>query len=161
MAFAPRVTYFPAMTNSRLGDAVTGAMLNRSGVGYIMLNWALMALLAAFSAAFVSYSTRAAEPFSAAAFEVAQAAGKSILVDVTAPWCPTCRKQRPIVEDLEIEHPSLVVFEVDFDSAKDVLRRFRVRYQSTLIVFKGDREVGRSTGDTDPSRVKTLVAMGL
>jgi len=50
---------------------------------------------------------------------------------------------------------------VDFDAAKDVLRRFRVQHQSTLIMFKGRTEVGRSTGDTDPNRIQALVSKGL
>ena len=101
---------------------------------------------------------RAGEPFDAKAFQASQAAGKSILVDVTAPWCPTCKQQRPIVQQIEKEHPDLVVYEVDFDSAKDVLKNFRVQYQSTLIVFKGSKEVARSTGETDPAPIRSLVA---
>ncbi len=87
-------------------------------------------------------------------------AGKSVLIDVTAPWCPTCKQQRPIVQEIEKERPSLVVYEVDFDTAKDVLKRFRVQYQSTLIMFRGASEVGRSTGETDPARIRALVAKG-
>lgn len=103
-------------------------------------------------------SVPAASQFDNKAFAAAQAAGKTILIDVYAPWCPTCRQQRPIIESVQKENPALVVFEVDFDSAKDVLKRFGVRYQSTLIVFRGATEVGRSTGDTDPNRIRALIA---
>ncbi len=108
-----------------------------------------------------SLTVQAAQPFDAKAFQQAQAAGKPILVDVTAPWCPTCKVQRPIVQEIEKSTPSLIVYEVDFDSAKDVLKRFRVQNQSTLIVFKGGSEVGRSTGDTNPATIKALVSKGL
>jgi thiol-disulfide isomerase/thioredoxin len=100
----------------------------------------------------------AGQPFDAKAFQASQAAGKSILVEVTAPWCPTCKQQRPIVEEIEKEHPDLVVYDVDFDTAKDGLRQFRVQHQSTLIVFKGEKEVARSTGETDPVPLRSLVA---
>lgn len=100
----------------------------------------------------------AAEPFDAKAFEAAQAAQKSILIDVVAPWCPTCKQQRPIVQEIEKQHPELVVYEVDFDTAKDVLKRLRVQYQSTLIVFKGSSELARSTGETDPAAIRSLIA---
>jgi thioredoxin 1 len=73
----------------------------------------------------------AGQPFDAKAFQSCQAAGKAILVDMTAPWCPTCKQQRPIVEEIK-ERPDLIVCDVDFDTAKDVLKRFRVQYQSTL-----------------------------
>lgn len=107
-----------------------------------------------------SAAAQAGQPFDLKAFQQAQSAGKSILVEVTAPWCPTCRQQKPIVQEIERERPNLVVYEVDFDTAKDVLRRFRVQYQSTLVVFKGTKEVGRSTGETEPARLRALVAKG-
>ena len=101
---------------------------------------------------------RAGEPFDAKAFQASQDAGKSILVDVTAPWCPTCKQQRPIVQEIEKEHPDLVVYDVDFDTAKDVLRQLRVQHQSTLIVFHGAKEVARSTGETDPAIIRAMIA---
>ena len=119
----------------------------------------MCALAAAVLLAF-SVVGHAAQPFDDQSFKQAQAAGKTILVDVAAPWCPTCRRQRPIVEQIEKETPNLLVYEVDFDTAKDALRHFRVRYQSTLIVFKGTEEVGRSTGETDPTRIRALIAKG-
>ena len=115
------------------------------------------ALLIAATIAMPSLAS-AGQPFDAKAFQASQAAGKSILVDVTAPWCPTCKQQKPIVQEIEKEHPGLVVYDVDFDTAKDALREFRVRQQSTLIVFKGAKEVARSTGETDPAPLHALVA---
>jgi len=100
----------------------------------------------------------AGEPFDAQAFQSAQAAEKAILVDVTASWCPTCKQQRPILQEIEKERPDLIVYEVDFDTAADALKRFRVQHQSTLIVFRGAKEVGRSTGDTAPASIRSLIA---
>jgi len=90
---------------------------------------------------------------------VAQAAEKPILVEVHASWCPTCAKQRPILAALEKtpELSDLVVFDVDFDSQKDIVRQFGAQMQSTLIVFKGKTEKGRSTGEIDPGAIKALL----
>lgn len=52
----------------------------------------------------------------------------------------------------------LLVFEIDFDSQKDVLREFNVRQQSTLIAFRGAEERGRAVGITDPAAIAALVA---
>lgn len=100
----------------------------------------------------------AGQPFDAKSFQASQAAGKSILVEVTAPWCPTCKRQRPIVDQIRKDRPNLVVYEVDFDTGKDALKQLRVQNQSTLVVFRGASEVGRSTGDTDARLIGALVA---
>ena len=108
-----------------------------------------------------AYAARAGEPQpnDPQAFATAQAAGKPILVDVHASWCPICAKQRPILASLErtTELSDLVVFDVDFDSQKDVVPQFGAQQQSTLIVFKGKGEKGRSIGETDPSAINALL----
>jgi thioredoxin 1 len=99
-------------------------------------------------------------PFTQAAFDAAKAAGKPVLVEVSAPWCPTCKAQKPILADLKAmpKFKDLVIFEVDFDSQKEILRGLKVQSQSTLVVFKGDKEVGRSTGDTKRESIEALLA---
>lgn len=99
------------------------------------------------------------EPFSAPAFEAAQRAGRPILVAVSAPWCPICRAQKPILARLAAEprFKDLVIYGIDFDSQKDLLRRFDARMQSTLIAFKGATETGRSVGETQPEWIEGLL----
>lgn len=51
------------------------------------------------------------------------------------------------------KYAGFTVYRVDFDRQKDAVRRFGVQYQSTLIVFKGAREVSRSTAQTAPGAI--------
>jgi thioredoxin 1 len=98
-------------------------------------------------------------PFTQQVFEATQHEGKPILVHITAPWCPYCAKQRPILDDLESEaaFKDLVVYNVDFDTQKDIVRAMGAQKQSTLIVFHGVVEKGRSTGDIDAGSIKALL----
>jgi len=121
----------------------------------------ISAVAAGVLAGLIAVAAQAAQPFEAASFQAAQAANKPIVLHVTAPWCPTCKAQSPTVQSLEKEKPDLVVYEIDFDSKKELLRQFGVRTQSTLIVFKGAGEVGRSAGDTDPAKIRALVGKAL
>jgi thiol-disulfide isomerase/thioredoxin len=97
--------------------------------------------------------------FDAQAFDAAQAAGKPILIEVSAVWCPICKAQKPILANLatKARFADMTLFEIDFDSQKDLLRRFNVQKQSTLIAFKGRQEVGRSTGDTNAASIEGLL----
>ncbi len=103
------------------------------------------------------------EKYTDAAFEAAQKAGKPIIVDIAAAWCPVCRVQAPIVEDLAMSDrfQAFVHLEVDFDRQKDVLRRFNAQKQSTLIVFRGNKEIGRSVGDTNRASIEAMMAKAL
>jgi thioredoxin 1 len=103
------------------------------------------------------------KPFTQAEFAAAQKDGKSILVDIFAPWCPVCRAQNPILTQLtrEPEFKDLVVLKIDFDTQKADVRAFKATSQSTLIAFKGEKETGRSVGDTNPASIATLVKSAL
>ncbi|QOZ48659.1 thioredoxin [Bradyrhizobium sp. CCBAU 53340] len=98
-------------------------------------------------------------PFTQQAFDATQHEGKPILVHIIAPWCPYCAKQRPILNNLENDpaFKELVVYTIDFDTQKDSVRAMGAQKQSTLIVFHGAVEKGRSTGDTDANSIKTLL----
>jgi thioredoxin 1 len=122
-------------------------MLSRRG---LLASFALLASIGAAVAAEL--------PFSQEAFTAAQKAGKPIVVHVYAPWCPTCRAQEPIVQKLESDpkFAGVDAFRVDFDGQKDALKALKANRQSTLIVFKGEKEVGRSVGETSPKAIADL-----
>jgi thioredoxin 1 len=101
--------------------------------------------------------------FTQAAFDAAMAKGTSILVDISAPWCPTCRAQAPIIKKLsaQAEFKDLMIFHVDFDSQMDVVKNQGAQQQSTLIVYKDGKEMGRSVGDTNADSIGKLLAQSV
>ena len=97
--------------------------------------------------------------FSQQEFEHLIKEGKPVVLDISAPWCPTCKAQKPIIDALmkQPAYKDVTLMTIDFDSAKPTLKTFKVNSQSTLIAFKGDKEVGRSVGDTTPAGLESLV----
>jgi thioredoxin-like negative regulator of GroEL len=104
-----------------------------------------------------------AVPFSAEAFKAAQASGGPILVEIHADWCPICKAQKPILDELTAnpKFKDLKIFRVDFDAMKPVVKQFGAQMQSTLIVFKGTAEQGRSVGDTKQGSIAALLDKSL
>lgn len=98
-------------------------------------------------------------PYTDQAFAASQHEGKPILVDIAADWCPTCARQEPIIDKLTADPAfrDFVVYRVDFDAQTKVVRAFGAHSQSTLIVFRGGVEKGRSTGDTNPDSIRKLL----
>jgi thioredoxin 1 len=121
----------------------------------------LLAAAAIAAASLGSFPAVAAEwkPFTQAAFTEAQKEGKPILVHIFAAWCPVCRAQKPIIEEFaaEPQYKNLVVFDLDFDAQKDDVRALGAQSQSTLIAYKGDKEVGRSVGDTNANSIAEML----
>lgn len=114
----------------------------------------LLATLALLAAGFAH-----AEPFTQEAFDNLLKAGKPTLVEVHADWCSTCKKQAPITNALLKLEPyrQISPLKVDFDKQKDALKTLRVNKQSTLIVFKNGKEVGRSLGETSQDGIENLL----
>ena len=105
----------------------------------------------------------ARQAFTPEAFAAAQPAGRPILVEVGAPWCPICRIQKIVLGPLlaQPRFQDILVLEIDFDRQKDALRQVNARVTSTLIIYRGDDEMGRSLGDTNPESVESLLTMAL
>lgn len=103
------------------------------------------------------------QAFDQAVFDALQKQGKPVLVMIHADWCPTCKAQEPILGELlkTPELQAITALRVDFDKQKAVVKGFKAQYQSTLIVFKGGKEVGRSTGDTKKDSIAALLKKAL
>lgn len=99
------------------------------------------------------------ESYAPATFAEAQAAGRIILVDVSAEWCPTCKAQEPILDELRTDEgmQDVLFVRVDFDEHKGFLQDHRIPRQSTILVFHGETEVARSIAETDRDRLRSFV----
>ncbi len=82
---------------------------------------------------------------------------------VAAPWCPICKAQKPVLARLlaEPRFAGFSAFEIDFDGDKAGLRKVGAQLQSTLILYRGGREVGRSIGEPQPEWIEDLLEKAL
>jgi thioredoxin 1 len=128
-----------------------------------VFNGAVLAALVVAAGPFASAFAGAAVPFSEEAFKAAQASNGPILVEIHADWCPTCKAQGPILDKLTADPKfrNLKIFRVDFDAMMPVVKQFGAQMQSTLIVFKGAAEQGRSVGDTKEASIAALLDKSL
>jgi thioredoxin-like negative regulator of GroEL len=103
------------------------------------------------------------EPYTQDKLDALNKSGKPALVLIHADWYPTCKAQEKILDALlpSKEFKGITTLRVDFDTQKPVVKAFGVQYQSTLIVFKGGKEVARVTGETDRERIAVLLRKAL
>lgn len=108
-------------------------------------------------------SAFARSSFSEAEFESAAKSGKTVLIEFHADWCPTCRAQEKVVNTLvgQPDFSNVIVLRVLFDTEKNLLKRFGVRQQSTLILFKDGQEVTRAVGETSADGIAGLLKQAM
>ncbi len=69
----------------------------------------------------------------------------------------------PLLQSLmqEKKFANAATFQVQYDTQRDFLKAHKVRWQSTILVFKGAQEKGRSTGDVDKASIRNLMERAL
>lgn len=95
------------------------------------------------------------------------AAGETLFVDFKASWCGTCQAQERVLNALKEENPAyeqaITFINVDWDTYKDALltSELNIPRRSTLVVLKGDVELGRIVAGTARKDIKALMDMAL
>jgi thioredoxin 1 len=120
-------------------------------------------LIAALGFFAISSNALTIDDYSPAAIKKAESAGQSYVLSFHADWCPTCKAQAKVYEQLKAD-PALknvTVYNVDYDGETELKKALKVRGQSTVIAYKGAKEVARSVADTSKDGLKQLLAKSL
>lgn len=103
------------------------------------------------------YRVAAMQPFDHQQYEAAMSDGKTVFLDFFASWCPTCRANKPVVEGEIVNHPDVVGFRVDYDTAVELKKEHSVTSQSTYILLKNGEEIRRALGSLTNSSLARLL----
>ena len=80
-------------------------------------------------------------------FDKAQSDGKVIIVSSWIKYCSSCASQMKVLEKAKNEFNNIEYFTFDVTN-KEIAKLFDVQYQTTLLIFKDNKEVYRSIGET-------------
>jgi thioredoxin 1 len=102
------------------------------------------------------------KPYTAEALAQAQQADQPLALHFHADWCPTCRAQDKVLQQLKTEPGlDLTLLVVNYDTDKALLQRFNVRGQSTLVMLHGKQERGRAAGEITPEGLRKALKLAL
>ena len=87
-------------------------------------------------------------------FKKAQSEGKVVVVSSWMKYCSSCANQMKVLQKAkkegelsDIKFDNIEYFSFDVTNS-EIANLFDVKYQTTLLIFKGDQEVYRSIGET-------------
>lgn len=94
-------------------------------------------------------------------------AGDTVFLDFKASWCTTCAAQERVLNALKAENPAyeqaITFINVDWDSYgnSELAKSLNIPRRSTLVVLKGNAELGRIVADTSRSSIQALMDTAL
>ena len=81
-------------------------------------------------------------------FNKAQSEGKVVIVSSWIKYCSSCASQMKVLNKAKNEFDNIEYFAFDVTN-KEISNLFNVQYQTTLLIFKDNKEVYRSIGETN------------
>ena len=95
------------------------------------------------------------------------AAGETVFIDFTTEWCITCATQKRTLDALRQSNPeydkNIKFVSVDFDQhgRSGIGKELKIPRRSTLVVLKGDQELGRIVAGTARKQLQGLLDTAL
>ena len=80
-------------------------------------------------------------------FEKAQADGKIVVVSSWIKYCTSCASQMKVLDNAKSDFENIEYFKFEVTN-KEIASLLNVQYQTTLLIFKNNKEVYRSIGET-------------
>ena len=80
-------------------------------------------------------------------FDKAQVDGKVVIVSSWIKYCTSCASQMKVLDKAKNDFDNIEYFKFDVTN-KGIAQMFDVQYQTTLLIFKNNKEVYRSIGET-------------
>ena len=100
-----------------------------------------------FALAFSSKAIGKETTYSKELFDKAISEGKVVVVSSWIKYCSSCAGQMKVLKKAKNDFDNMEYFTFDVTN-KEIAQFFNVQYQTTLLIFKDNKEVYRSIGET-------------
>jgi thioredoxin 1 len=106
---------------------------------------------------FSSYALDKSTTFTNEIFKKAQADGKTVVINSWNKTCYTCGKQVKILDEAEKEFTDILFLSFEQTKNKEIAKLLNIEYWTTIVVYKGNKEISRSMGQTKKSKIYSQI----
>ena len=101
---------------------------------------------------FNSFALEKETTFDQQRFKKALSDGKVVVVSSWIKYCYSCASQMKVLKEAKKDFDNIEYFAFDVTN-ENISNLFNVQYQSTLLIFKDNKEVYRSIGETTQKEI--------
>ena len=106
---------------------------------------------------FNSFAVNKSTTFTNEIFTKAQAEGKIIVINSWNETCFTCAKQIKILDEAQKEFQEILFLSFEQVKDKEIAKFLGIEYWTTIVVYKNNKEIYRSIGQTKKSEIYSLI----
>ena len=94
-------------------------------------------------------------------FNKAQSEGKIVVVNSWNKFCYTCKKQTKILDQAKNEFKDVLFLSFEQKKDKEIANLLKIDYWTTIVIYKNNKEIHRSIGETDKSEIYLAIQKGV
>jgi len=106
---------------------------------------------------FNSYAVDKRTTFNNDIFKKAQLDGQTVVINSWNKTCYTCGKQVKILDQAEKEFSDILFLSFEQTKDKEIAKSLGIEYWTTIVVYKNNKEIARSIGQTKKSEIYSLI----
>ena len=106
--------------------------------------------------ALTAYALEKKTTFNEELFKKAQSEGKVVVISSWMKYCSSCASQMKVLNTVKNDFENIEYFTFEITNKK-ISSLLNVQYQTTLLIFKDNKEVYRSIGETTIEEIYTAI----
>ena len=106
--------------------------------------------------ALTAYALEKKTTFNEELFKKVQSEGKVVVISSWIKYCSSCASQMKVLNTVKNDFENIEYFTFEITNKK-ISSLLNVQYQTTLLIFKDNKEVYRSIGETSREEIYTAI----
>ena len=108
-----------------------------------------------------SFAIEKKTTFTKELFLEAQNSGKTVVINSWNKTCSTCAAQSIVLKDAKNEFKDVLFLSFEQTVDTDIAELLKIDYWTTIVVYKDNKEITRSIGQTNKSEIYSTIKKGV